>query len=312
MTPRGSPPETPPDLYALLKGWHTYLRSAKKAPGTIEGYLSRVRMYLAWCEERGYPVAIDRGAVTEWVADLLEEVAPGTAVTRQLAVRRYSWWLVKEEGALPADPLLGMTPPQVDEPVMQPLTEEQLVALIKACQGGGRTLRQKAFRDVRDEAAVRLLAETGMRAGELLALAVDDVDTDKGVAIIRHSKTRNGRQPGFGPATALAIDRYMRKRAGHRLAATPKLFLGDQGKSFKYDALRRALTARAKAAGITGFHIHLLRHTQASRWLANGGSESGLMENDGWRTTRMIRRYTKAGAQVRAADEARRLNLGDF
>jgi integrase len=38
-----------------------------------------------------------------------------------------------------------------------------------------------------------------------------------------------------------------------------------------------ALKRRAQAAGIDGFHLHLLRHTAATRWLRAGGSEAGLM-----------------------------------
>ncbi len=47
-------------------------------------------------------------------------------------------------------------------------------------------------------------------------------------------------------------------------------------------------------------------------WLAAGGSESGLMAIAGWTRSDMLVRYTRAGASERAADEARRLNLGDL
>jgi integrase len=55
---------------------------------------------------------------------------------------------------------------------------------------------------------------------------------------------------------------------------------------------------------------HRLRHTAAHRWLAAGGSESGLMAMAGWTRSDMLVRYTRARAAERAADEARRLNLG--
>jgi integrase len=65
-------------------------------------------------------------------------------------------------------------------------------------------------------------------------------------------------------------------------------------------------------AGIEGFHIHRLRHTAASRWLAAGGSEAGLMAVAGWRSRDMLDRYVMDTAMSRAADESRRLNLGDL
>jgi len=116
----------------------------------------------------------------------------------------------------------------------------------------------------------------------------------------------------FGPQTARAIDRYLRTRRSHRLAGGPDLWLGDRGKAFAYDGLHKALGGRARAAGLSGFHPHLMRHTAAHRWLSAGGSEGGLMAVAGWTRPDMLLRYTKAQASSRAAVEARRLNLGDL
>jgi hypothetical protein len=56
---------------------------------------------------------------------------------------------------------------------------------------------------------------------------------------------------------------------------------------------------RADMAGIPGFHPHVLRHTAASRWLAAGGSEGGMMAVAGWSQRDMIDRYTRATAKIR-------------
>jgi len=65
-------------------------------------------------------------------------------------------------------------------------------------------------------------------------------------------------------------------------------------------------------AGVDGFHPHRLRHTAAHRWLAAGGSEGGLMAVAGWTRPDMLMRYTQAQASSRAAEEAKKLNLGDL
>jgi len=116
----------------------------------------------------------------------------------------------------------------------------------------------------------------------------------------------------FGPQTARAIDRYLRLRRSHVRAASPKLWLGHAGKDLAYSGLYIALRRRADAAGVKGFHPHRLRHTGASRWLAAGGSEGGLMAVAGWSSRAMIDRYAGAAAASRAADEARALGLGDL
>jgi integrase len=159
---------------------------------------------------------------------------------------------------------------------------------------------------------LRLMLETGARAGEVVALQVADLDLPAGTAVIRRGKGGKGRMVPFGPFTAQALDRYLRLRAHHRLADTPALWVGDRGKGFTYDALHKALRARADAAGIAGFHPHKMRHTAAHRWLAAGGSEGGLMAVAGWTRPDMLLRYTKAQAASRAAAEARSLNLGEL
>ena len=105
----------------------------------------------------------------------------------------------------------------------------------------------------------------------------------------------------------------MRTRRSHRLAETGALWVGGGGKSFGYHGLHAVLKNRAEAAGIEGFHLHLLRHTAATRWLRAGGIEGGLMAVAGWSTCAMVDRYTGASAaSERAAAEARGLGLGEI
>jgi site-specific recombinase XerD len=271
----------------------------------VKSYGDAVRGFLTWCEATGTPPALDKAAVNGYAASLLDAGREAATVrSRQLGLRRFAAWLV-EEGEMPADPLLGLKAPKLDSKVVEPLTSEQIRALLKACTGPD-------MRDRRDEALVRFMVETGARAGETVALEVPDVDLTTGMAIVRRGKGGRGRAVPFGPQTARAIDRYRRMRATHRLAATPPLWLGDRGKEFSYDGLHKALRERAAAAGIAGFHPHLLRHTAAHRWLAAGGSEGGLMAVAGWSQPDMLMRYTRARASERAATEARELNLGDL
>jgi integrase len=202
-------------------------------------------------------------------------------------------------------PLLGLKAPKLDAKVTESLTDAELRQLIKACGG-------KEFRDRRDEAIIGLMAETGMRAGELIGLTVADIDLNRGLATVRRGKGGKGRVAPFGDQTGRAIDRYLRARRTHRLAEADTLWLGDRGKNLEYYGLHSALKYRAQLAGLNGFHPHLLRHTAATRWLRAGGSEGGLMAVAGWSTRDMIDRYTGASAAERAAVEARGLGLGEL
>lgn len=300
-------PKRPPalDLAALLPSWELALRAERKSPATVKSYTQGVRAFLTYCEDEGCPAVLDKATVNGFTAALLDSGRePATVRSRQLGLRRFTAWLV-DEREIDADPLLGLKAPKLDSKVIEPLTDDQIRALLKACSGPD-------MRDRRDEALVRFMVETGARAGETVALTLPDVDLLAGTAIVRRGKGGKGRVVPFGPQTARAVDRYKRARATHRLAATPALWLGDRGKEFSYDALHKTLRERAARAGIVGFHPHLLRHTAAHRWLAAGGSEGGLMAVAGWSQPDMLMRYTRARASERAAAEARELNLGDL
>jgi len=299
-------PLPPPDLPALMKSWELALLAANKSPTTITSYLQGVRLFLVWCEANGHPVEITRARVQHYSAALVADGKQANTVRlRQAALRQFVRWLV-EEGELSEDPLLGLRAPKLPTKVVEALTDDQLRALLKACKGS-------SFRDRRDEALLRLLIETGLRASEAISLNVADVEPLRnGIVVVRRGKGAKGRTAPFSPQTAAALDRYLRARRSHKLAATPQLWLGVGGKSFAYFGLNDTLRDRAQKAGIDGFHLHLLRHTAATRWLRAGGTEQGLMSIAGWSTRSMMDRYTGASAAERAAAEARELGLGDL
>ncbi len=302
--PRRSPPP-PLDVAALLDSWLLHLRAERKSPATLKVYGDGVRRFLTWAHDEGTPALLDRPTVNAFTTALLDGGAePATARSRQLALRRFSAWL-HEEGEQENDQLLALKPPKLDTKVTPSLSSDELKALVKACTGPD-------LRDRRDEALVRLMTETGMRAGEVISLTVPDVDLARGSTIVRRGKGGKGRTVPFGAQTGRAIDRYLRVRRSHALADTPRLWLGDRGKGFSYYGLHAALKYRAGRAGLTDFHPHVLRHTAAARWLAAGGSEGGLMAVAGWSRRDMIDRYTAHTASDRAADEARGLNLGEL
>lgn len=201
--------------------------------------------------------------------------APGTVRTRHQGVRRFTVWVIAT-GTLQGDPFLGVKGPVHKQTVVTPLSDDELRALIGTCTNP--TFRvDEPFHHRRDEAIIRLMIETGIRAGELIALHTDDLDLPAGRITVRFGKGGRRRVIPAGPATTRAIGDYLDLRQQHPAADEPTLWLGTRGTRFRYDGLGKALRRRAAHAGIKGFHPHKLRHTAAHRWLAAGGSESGLL-----------------------------------
>jgi integrase len=302
---------TAPAARDLLGEWRLALTAERKSPATIALYLDAVSRYLAWTETQDLP-PMRRTSLQTWITDMLEAGrSPSTARIRQQAVRRYAAWLTAV-GHLEAVPFQGMASPKLDQPVVDPLTVAQIRALLQTCQldAPAGQVAVRPLRHVRDEAIIRLMAETGIRLSEVIALTPGDVDLDGGLVTIQRGKGGPGRVIPVGPATAAAIRSYLAVRKQQRHAGRKELWLGERRCGLAADALYRSLRRRADRAGIAGFRPHRLRHTAAHRWLAAGGSESGLMAMAGWTRVEMLIRYTRANASERAADEARRLNLG--
>ena len=297
-------------LTGLIPQWRLALRAEDKARGTIDLYTDGTGRYLAWCDTHDV-AALERNSLLTWMAHLLDAgAAPGTVRSRQLAVKRFAAWLLAT-GQLAADPFAGIKGPPQRHALVTPLREDELRALIRTCTHP--TFRvDEPFHHVRDEAVIRLMMETGIRAGELIGLDVDDLDLRAGRILVRFGKGGRSRVIPVGPATAQSLRNYLELRQLHPCSERTSLWLGCRGTQFGYDGLGKALRRRAKLAGITDFHPHKLRHTAAHRWLAAGGSESGLMAMAGWTRTDMLVRYTRATATELAAAEACTLNLGDL
>lgn len=244
---------------------------------------------------------LNRSAIRAWLADLSDRVAPGTVKTRYRGMYRFCVWLVDED-ELPEHPMTTLKPPTPKPKPVPVLSDTDLAALVKACQG-------KDFNARRDEALVRLLLDTGIRNAEACGLTVDTLDLDAGAAIVK-GKGSKIRAVYFGARTARALDRYLRLRNGHRWAHLDALFLTQRG-AISPDGIRERMTALAARAGLDHLHPHQFRHTFAHDFLMAGGQERDLKRLAGWSSDTMLERYGASAADARAKAAAQRLKRGD-
>ena len=299
---------TPPDTTAaeqLARSWERHLRAAGRSPRTIDSYLETLRNYVAWAADTGRstdPLDLTRADVETWVVWLLDTRSAATARLRLASLKQLTRWATAE-GELDVDPLVGMPPPAQPEREVPIITDADLDRLIKSLGGSD-------YNDRRDLAIVWVLATTGIRAGELVGMTLDDVDLDaRTISVV--GKGNRARSVAIGDQTVLALDRYQRARGKHPKHAVTAYWLGPKG-GITDSGLRQIVQRCGEAAGITDLHPHRFRHTFAHRWLSKGGTEGGLQSAAGWRSPQMLARYGASAKAERARDEAARLGLEDL
>lgn len=295
---------TSPSVEVLRPSFQRSLLAQNKSPRTVKTYLEALSLFQGFLVEQGMPRLVSnirREHVESFIADLLARWKPNTANNRYRGLQQFFKWC-EEEGEVKESPMARMKPPRVPEETPPIRSEQELIRLIKACEG-------TTFRDRRDMALVRLFLDTGARRSELANLTVADVDFDLNVVLVVGKGARPRACP-FGRKTAQALDRYLRARSHWRNPEVSALWLG-QGGPMTDSGIAQAVRERAVLAGFDDFHLHEFRHSFAHAWLAAGGQENDLMRLAGWKSRQMIGRYAASAADERARDAHQRMGLGD-
>jgi site-specific recombinase XerD len=285
----------------LLDSFELHLRAKSRSPKTIHSYRLAVDQLI---DHIGRKPAdqITKADIESFLAYFLETRASATARQRYASLSQFFKWAAAE-GEIPVDPMEKIEPPRVVEQPVPVLTVDDLRALIAACRGSD-------FEGRRDEAVIRLFADTGMRLGEMAGLRVQDIDLSLAVAVVVGKGSRMRTVP-YGDATAAALDRYRRQRIRHEHSDSDQWWLGAKG-PLSSSGINQLLKRRAKDAGIE-IHAHMFRHSFAHQWLSAGGNEGDLQRIAGWSSPQMLQRYGKSAADQRAREAYRKNPLwGDL
>jgi site-specific recombinase XerD len=176
--------------------------------------------------------------------------------------------------------------------------------LLEACRG-------KGFANLRDEAIIRLYADTGARLSEVGNLRVADLNLTS-ESVHYRGKGAKDRRVRVGPKTARAVSRYLRVRDRHLGAQLPNLWLAERGgRPLTPNGIKIRLKRLGAAAGVADVHAHRWRHSLAHQWKRAGGDTGDLMLLLGWTSDDMPRHYGASAAAERAQETQARLGIGE-
>lgn len=275
--PIRKPPTDRSPLAKILGRYERYLRSERGLVAvTILNYGSFVRKFLGERFRKG-PLhfrEVKPSDISSFILRHGPTMSPRRAQVMTTAFRSFFRFLF-QHGELKAD--LAASVPTVPDwrhsSVPKYLTSEEVERMLRACNRRTATGR-------RDYAILLLLARLGLRAGEVVALELDDVDWRAGEILIRGKGLRHERMP-LPTEVGEALTSYLRH--DRPTCRTRRVFVRMRAPRCGFYT-HKALTSIVKRALLRAdLHpalkgTHLLRHSLATSMLRSGATMAEIGE----------------------------------
>lgn len=258
------------DYLALRRALGFKLDNAGRLLGQFVGYL----------EQRGVGTITTDDALA-WVS-LPAGASPHWRRIRLTAVRGFAAYLHGLDASVMVPPAgLLRTGPCRATPYLYSAGE--ITSLLEATAGLRPALRAATYYHL-----IGLLAVSGMRIGEAIALDDQDLDLQRAVLLVRNSKFGRSRLVPLHPSTAAALARYRKLR--DELCPrrpNPALFVSSRGTRLLHSNIQLTFAGLTERCGITRRsascrpRVHDLRHafavTSLLHWYATGEDVAAML-----------------------------------
>lgn len=274
----------PPTVDEVVAAYLDHLRAERRAAKTLAKYVQVLgRLCGVLRDRRAASICnLDLRAVDAYRKARVEAGAAPKTIYTEVVIARQLVKFALSRGLIAEDPLRGLRLGK-PKPTSQPCwTSEEVERILAASPDNYRV-------------ALIVLADSGMRAGELVHLAWDDVDVARNLLRIR---PKEGWTPKTGDQRAIP----MSPRVRATLEALPRdaRWVFTSRPSRKYPAGgrrmsdRRMLTALKRVLGNLGLpgHLHTFRHAFISKALTEGIAESVVREWVGHVDRDVMKLYT--------------------
>jgi len=293
-------------LDILAEGFILYCQTGGLSEQTSKWYEKKLNEWLRWMrshENAQELTDIRVDAIRRFVrhqqtrpcirGEKVKRLAPATVKGYVSALRAFFSWAAKE-GYLSEEenPMHLVKSPKIPRQIVPSLTYNEVTVLL----GSWDTSRPIGFRNY---AMTLLMLDTGIRAGELTALKVSDMDL-RGGRVKVWGKGAKERFVPIGKRMRRVLWKYMndmRPLLGQNYgelwepSADGSLFLTRRGDSLAPIRLSRLIHDAGKKAGLKKCSPHILRHTFALNFVRNIHDPFSLQRILGHADLGMSRRY---------------------
>lgn len=253
------------------------------SPKTVRWYSDLLGAFAKYAGPQARLADLDGDMIRRYQRTLRDSgLSKFTVHARARTLKTFFRWLEREEYL--REPLHDKVElpkvPKYDDVAIEVLNDDEIAHLLSV-------LEPNTDVGSRNRAIVCLMLESGLRLQEVANLGVDDVHL-KEMYIKVHGKGDKEAYVPIGPTTQRALSRYLSHFRIPADTRTKTFFLSIFGEPLRYEAIKSLFDRLAKKSGIPRLHAHLLRHTAATKMLANGAdlhSVQRLLRHADVRTT---------------------------
>lgn len=283
---------------ALAERWIDQQLASGRSPTTMQTYRFELAWFSLWARERGItrPIEVTRPILERYQRHLFHyrkanglPLSFGSQSHRIAALKAFYRWLVRQN-EVPANPAADLDVPRKARRLPREVLSASEVETV---------LAQPDLSDpegLRDRAILEVFYSTGLRRREVSRLAPQDIDRERGVAIVREGKGRKDRVVPIGERAIQWIDKYL-DEVRPLFVAPPdpgNLFLSITGQEVHPDTLTHIAAGYITRANLgKKGACHLFRHSMATIMLENGADIRYIQQILGHSSLETTQIYTR-------------------
>jgi integrase len=242
----------------LLEALEEYLALRRALGFILDAPCRALHSFVAYAEHEG-AFSISTDLALKWA--MLPDCQPAQWANRLSMVRRFARYMsaLDARTEIPPD---GLLPHRFRRKCPYIYTEEEITHLIGAAQNLSSPL---GLRAATYSTLFGLLAVTGMRVSEPVALDRDDIDLTRGILIIRRTKFGKSRMLPLHATTVEALRHYHKLR-DRVFRNTKSFFVSERGIRLTVWSVRKTFILLSRQTGLRGPEdsrgprLHDLRH----------------------------------------------------
>jgi len=243
------------------------------ARNTLAAYMSDLQHFYAFAQAHGATTfqELTRTDIMVYLAERRQQGIAARTTARELVSLKTLYRFLPLQGADLADPTAQLQAPRQGRYLPSVLTPPEVEQLLQAPDTSTPLGK-------RDAALLEMLYATGLRASELVALTVGDVQTTAGYVKVR-GKGGKERLVPVGEMAAVQLDDYLVAGRPHLVKARPALhlFVNRSAQGLTRQGLWKIIKKYMHQAGISKrLSPHTLRHSFATHLLEGGADLRSL------------------------------------